>query len=380
MVEFTEGGIRISVPGGVFYNPEMELCRGICSLAVGALGGKLSVLDAMAASGIRGIRYAKENRNVSSLVLVDLSRKAVAAAKKNTRANKVKCKCVYADANRFLYENEFDPRLRSNRGDRRRSPLDFVELDPFGSPVPFLHDAVRSFRTKKTGYLSATATDMAVLCGAHHAACLKNYGAAPLDNEFCHENAARILAGKTVLTAAPFNFSARPIFTFSHLHYVKIIFRLEQGAEAAVDAVKQNGFVSYCEKCCYRESARLPRRTDCPSCGTRLVHGGPLYLGRLWDSQLLDKMSKLNAERKYRKGKEIEKILRTMKDESAIPSIGYYDLHKLAKRMKTQLGGMDDAIGKLRKAGFAAARTHFCPTAVRTDAPHDTVLKVLAKE
>lgn len=360
---FTEDGIRIAVPKGVFYNPEMELCRSICSLAVGSLPGKLSAIDAMCASGVRGLRYKKENRNVSSLALVDLSKKAVAAAKKNAKGNKVKCKCVYADANKFLYENEFD----------------FVELDPFGSPVPFLHDALRSFRTNKLGYLSVTATDMAVLCGAHHAACLKNYGVAPLDNEFCHENAVRILAGKVILTAAPFNFSATPIFSLSHMHYVKVIFELQQGAEGAVAAVKQNGFVSYCEKCCYREAARLPRRMGCPSCGTRMVHAGPLYLGKLWDEKLLEKMLKLNVLRKYAKRKEIEKMLSTMLSESAIRSHGYYDLHTLAKKMKKPISRIDDAIEGLRKAGFAAARTHFCPTAVRTDAPHEKVLEVLCR-
>ena len=364
MGEFAEGKVKITVPAGVFYNPEMELCRDIGSLAVGALSGKLSVVDAMAASGVRGLRYKKENRNVSALALVDLSEKAVSAERKNAKTNRVKCRVTYADANRFLYENEFD----------------FVELDPFGSPQPFLNDAVRSFRTKKKGYLSVTATDMAVLCGAHHAACLKNYGAIPLDNEFCHENAARILAAKVVLTAAPFNFAATPVFTLSHRHYVKLIFVLEQGAEAAVAAVKQTGFVSYCEKCCYRETARLPRRQECPLCKTRLVHAGPVYLGKLWDEKLLGKMLKLNAQRKYRRGKEIEKLLSTMKQEGAIASYGYYDLHVLAKKMKTPISSMDDAIGKLRKTGFAASRTHFCPTAVRTDAPHEKVLKLLANE
>lgn len=362
-MEIREDGIRIAVPKGVFYNPEMELCRSLCSLALGSLPGKLSVIDAMCASGVRGIRYARENRNVTSLALVDLSKKAVAAAKKNAKVNRVKCRCAYADANRFLCANEFD----------------FAELDPFGSPVPFLHDALRSFRTKKRGYLSATATDMAVLCGAHHAACLKNYGAAPLDNEFCHENAVRILAGNVILTAAPFNFSAIPIFSLSHGHYVKMIFALEEGAEAAVNAVKQNGFVTYCEKCCYRETARFPRRQDCPSCGTRMVHAGPLYLGKLWDGKLLGKMLKLNAARKYSKKKEIEKMLQAMKDECAIHSYGYYDLHVLAKKMKKPISRIDDAIEGLRKAGFAASRTHFSPTSIRTDAPHNKVLEVLCK-
>lgn len=357
----TEEGIRLSVAKGVFYNPEMELCRSICSLAVGAIGTRVSVSDAMCASGVRGIRYGKENRNVSGLSLSDMSSLAADCARKNAAANGVKCRCAKADAGLFLRKNEFD----------------FVELDPFGSPVPFLHDACSSWRTKKCGWLSVTATDMAVLCGAHHAACLKNYGAIPMDNEFCHENAVRILAGKAVLEAAPFNFAASPVFTLSHRHYVKMIFAMQQGAQAAVEAVKTLGFVSWCPGCCYREAARLPRRSACPHCGHVLEHAGPLHLGRLWDVQLLMRMNLLNAQRDYGKKREIDRLLRTQIDECAIASYGYYDLHVLAKKMKSRIRGIDAALGALRAAGFRASRTHFCPTAVRTDAPHEKVLEAL---
>jgi len=66
-----------------------------------------------------------------------------------------------------------------------------------------------------------------------------------------------------------------------------------------------------------------------------------------------------------------------MKGESSISSCGYYDLHILAKKMKLPILGMDEALGRLRKAGFAASRTHFSPTAVRTDAPHKDLLRVV---
>lgn len=357
----SEGQVKLALREGVFYNPEMELCRDLSSLCVGAIGGRISVVDAMCASGVRGIRYRKENANVESLSLVDMSSKAVGLARRNAKLNRVRCAVARADAREFLRKNGFD----------------FVELDPFGSPAPYLHDAACSFREKKSGYLSVTATDMAVLCGAHHSACLKNYGAAPLDNEFCHENACRILAGKTTLTFAQFNFSAEPMLTFSHRHYVKIIFRLSKGSQAAVESVKSLGFVSYCPSCCFRSTARLAHLEKCPHCAHRLVAAGPLYLGGLWSGNLLEKMLQLNAARGYKKGREIEKILRTMLSESSIGSYGYYDLHTLAKKAKKPIKGMDAALESLRKAGFSAERTHFCPTAVRTDAPHAKAIKIL---
>lgn len=363
MQKLREGKIELFVPEGVFYNPEMELCRGISSLCVGAIGGKLSVVDAMCASGVRGLRYRKENGNVSSLTLCDLSRKAVASARKNANANRVKCAVQNRDACKILRE--------------AGGKFDFVELDPFGSPVPFLYEAARAFFEKKSGFLSVTATDMAVLCGAAHAACLKNYGATPLNSEFCHENAVRILIGKTTLTFAPFNLAAAPIYSLSHRHYVKIIFRLEKSADAAVESAKKIGFASYCPGCCWRQAGRLPMKEKCPECRHKLVHGGPLYIGKLWEGKLLEKMIALNASRDYAKRKYIEKFLRTQLAESKVDAYGYYDLHIMARKLHGKIMGMDEAIAALRKAGFAAERTHFCPTAIRSGAPHKEIVKLV---
>ncbi|MFA6328084.1 MAG: tRNA (guanine(10)-N(2))-dimethyltransferase [Candidatus Micrarchaeia archaeon] len=357
-----EGSARISLAKGVFFNPEMELCRSVFSLAVGAIGGKIDLVDAMCASGARGIRYKLENGNVGKLALVDANKSAVACARKNAAKNRVKCRVAHADANGFLRENAFD----------------FLELDPFGSPQPFLHDAARSLAAKDNGWLCATATDVAVLCGAHHAACLKNYAAAPLNNEFCHENACRILSAAVAREFAPFNLAATPAFTLSHRHYVKVLFSVSRGAEKSVEAMKKIGFVSYCPSCQWRDGKRLPLARECPYCKAQLQIGGSLYIGALWDSALLERMLLLNAERKYSKAKEIEKLLFAMRDESRIDAIGYYDLHVVAKKRESKILPIEEAVEKIRKAGFAASRTHFCPTAVRTDAPHGKALELLS--
>jgi tRNA (guanine26-N2/guanine27-N2)-dimethyltransferase len=358
----TEGKARVLASEGVFYNPEMELCRDMFSLCVGALPGKLSIIDAMCASGIRGLRYRLENKNVVSLILCDQSKKAIACAKKTAKANRVKCSFMLSDARKALLEAD----------------CDLVEIDPFGSPQPFLNASARNFEMKKGGYLSVTATDMAVLCGAHHAACLKNYFAAPLDNEFCHENATRILAAAVAREFAPFNLAAVPVFTFSHRHYVKMMFAVRRDAESAVEAIKKIGFVSYCTKCCSREARRTPMAGRCPHCSHPLLLAGPLWIGELWDGKLVKRMLALNAKRGYKKAAQIEKILATIEAESNIASFGYYDLHTLAKKGGKQILSMDDAIARLRGAGFLASRTHFCPTAVRTDAPHKKVLELLS--
>ncbi len=205
-----EEGIRFNVSKGVFYNPQMRLCRSMSSLAVGAIGEKMDVVDAFTASGIRGIRYAKENRNVWKLTLLDIEKAAIRDAKKNARSAKLNArKTTTAAGNISRLAFELD--------------ADFLEIDPFGTPSPYLVDAFRFFNTKKTAYLSVTATDVAVLCGGKTAPCMKNYHSKPMNNEFTHETGLRIMIKKIAETAAEFNMGIRPLVSFSDKHYLKSV-------------------------------------------------------------------------------------------------------------------------------------------------------------
>ena len=49
----------------------------------------ITILEALAASGLRSIRYAKEIENVNYVVANDISEKAVATMKRNIAHNKV---------------------------------------------------------------------------------------------------------------------------------------------------------------------------------------------------------------------------------------------------------------------------------------------------
>jgi tRNA (guanine26-N2/guanine27-N2)-dimethyltransferase len=90
-------------------------------------------------------------------------------------------------------------------------------------------------------------------------------------------------------------------------------------------------------------------------------------------------MLALNAEREYAKAKEIERLLLAISGEAKIPSIGYYDLHWVAKKRGVKILPMGSAIGALQRAGFASSRTHFCPTAIRTGAPHKEAIALLSQ-
>jgi tRNA (guanine26-N2/guanine27-N2)-dimethyltransferase len=60
-----------------------------------------------------------------------------------------------------------------------------------------------------------------------------------------------------------------------------------------------------------------------------------------------------------------------------IDSPFYYDLHKIAKSLKTSSPKIESVIEKLREKGFQASRTHLCRTGVKTNAGVSEILKLL---
>ncbi|MFN7991925.1 MAG: tRNA (guanine(10)-N(2))-dimethyltransferase [Candidatus Micrarchaeia archaeon] len=355
-----EEGIKFSVSKDVFFNPAMRLCRSMASLAVGAIEGDLEITDAFCASGIRGIRYAKENGNVMKLTSLDIEKKAITLAKKNAKANKIISKAVVGNISRAAFDLD----------------ADFLEIDPFGTPAPYLVDSFRFFNTKKTAYLSVTATDVAVLCGGRTAACMKNYHSKPMNNEFTHETGMRIMLKRIAEVAAEFNMGIEPLLSLSDKHYLKSVIRLKRSADHADDSMKKLGHVYYCRKCGFRGDGKFPK--PCARCGIETDYAGPIWLGELHDAGFLDKMSALNRSRSYSDQVQIGKMLSLMAGEIGLPPY-YYNVHSICQMHGLKsVPSMDDLLSALRSGGARAVRTHFSPISLKTDAPLERLLEVIS--
>eukprot|EP00249_Psilotum_nudum_P016095 c25652_g1_i2 orf=298-1329(-) len=141
----------------------------------------LHILEALSASGLRALRYAREVDGVGSVTALDNDKLAVEACKHNIRLNGSvaisKVQAVLADARAYMLTHE--------------KQFDVVDIDPYGSPSVFLDSAVQS--VADGGLLMCTATDMAVLCGNNGEVCYSKYGSYPLRGKYCHEMALRIL-------------------------------------------------------------------------------------------------------------------------------------------------------------------------------------------
>jgi tRNA (guanine26-N2/guanine27-N2)-dimethyltransferase len=205
----------------VFYNPLMEFCRDI-SISVAQTAARrfngLRVCDPLAGVGVRGIRYANEVKGVTRAVVNDFCREAFELIRKNVTLNGLTglIETRSTDANILLREN--------------RGQFSFVDLDPFGSPAPFLDAACSSLG--KRGMLALTATDTAPLSGTHVKTCLRRYGARPLRTEYCHETGIRILIGFAQRLAGLHEMALTPVLAHATQHYFRIYLAAERGGPA----------------------------------------------------------------------------------------------------------------------------------------------------
>jgi tRNA (guanine26-N2/guanine27-N2)-dimethyltransferase len=344
-------GLNIKPP--VFYNPHMALNRSLCVLFMKVAGSELVFADILAAAGSKGLRVAVEGKN--RVFFNDANKEAITIIRKNLKLNGIKAEVSNRDANLFVSENQ--------------GLFDFIDIDPFGSPVPFIDASIQSL--KKEGYLGGTATDTATLCGVYPSTCVRRYESQPTRSSFCHEVGLRILIGYVARRAAVYDKGVSPILSHSTRHYFRFYLRLKNGVKAARKSLKEMGFLYHCDRCdeLTYERGFLPSKRTC-KCGERPNISGPLWLGALHKKTFIKKMlSKADTE-------EVKRILSTIAGEVETPF--YYNVHLLAKRIKATPRDMETILNRLRDSGYASSRTHFSPVSIKTEAPKKVIEQMIS--
>ena len=112
-----------------------------------------------------------------------------------------------------------------------------IDLDPYGSPSPFLDSAVQSLADG--GLLCVTATDMAVLCGNSPETCYSKYGAISLKSRNCHEFAVRILLQCIESHANRYGRYIEPLLSLSIDFYVRVFVRIHSGQDNKLSLLRQ---------------------------------------------------------------------------------------------------------------------------------------------
>ncbi len=368
---YEEGKARIKFNSKSFLNPKAQLSRDL-SVAfvkyITKVNPDATAIDTTSATGIRGIRYYKEGE-VKEICMLEINQSAFNDLKGNLHYNKMD-----KDRNVKYYNQSIQEFANSSM----RENFDLIDLDPFGSAAPNLTDIMKLSKDKS--HLMITATDVAVLCGAHYKACLKTYFAQPLHNELCHEVGIRILLGYIARTASLFNFGIEPEISISYLHYIRIFLKLNHGAAFAVKNYENIGYALYCKACGnFTLNSPLPHSLNCNICGHEYSIAGPLWVGRIQDKKVIEGVKEIMSYDKVKKD-EIT-FISNLSNEIDTPL--YYSIPVLTKMMNVESVSYDKLKDELQSQGYSVSKTHMNKESIKTDAGiselKSAILKALKK-
>lgn len=358
----------------VFYNREMRVNRDISVSTLQVYTRpqferkctqedyELKICDPLAASGVRGLRYGQVEA-VGPVLINDSNQKAVDNMERNLELNK-----DVINPDKFEVRNEDANSLLS-----QERYFDMIDIDPFGSPVPFLDATARACHWDALA--GFTATDLAPLYGSYPKTCQRRYASQPLKSPFAHEIGMRILLKKIFETFAARNLAFQPWISFYQRHYYRIMGRVRESKKQVNRLLPNIGWISYCRSCGHREMVQELSEIsqECPNCSEQLEHAGPCWIGKLADSEVCDKIAS-GLESKGLTG--AYNLTNMIKQEADIKT-PFYDSHAMASKMNKSVSPLKEILGKLDEKGYRATPTHFSPQGFRTNASLSQIVQAL---
>jgi tRNA (guanine26-N2/guanine27-N2)-dimethyltransferase len=384
-VETIEGKTRLLVPASsllgrvpskvpAFFNPSAKVNRDISVLVYKTFVPEIkknprSFGDPFGGIGARALRVAVEIPQLEQIYINDINTVAIEAAKKASEINLVTEKCTFTtqEVVRFLTSHD------SINFER----FSVVDLDPFGSPAPYIDCVLRS--VTKGGMLSITATDTAVLCGVHPEVCMRKYYGRPLNNHYARETALRLIISLIAITAARLDLAILPVFVHANLHYLRAYIKVTVSRHDANSVFQEIGYLRDCTKCGNRNAITESHGGEsCELCGNRYSFAGFLWIKRLFDKAFIKKMSDLleaddeeNSSMLYLK----KGLFMCIEELDDIPF--YFLSDEIASRLRTNPNPLQKIIERLHSIGYRASRSSLDPNGFKTDAGIDQILDLL---
>ncbi|MGB7086097.1 MAG: tRNA (guanine-N1)-methyltransferase [Phormidesmis sp.] len=354
--------------GNAFFRASSQTGRDLavlCAIAYKAQHGQLRVLDAMTGCGVRPLRYALEanadylwanegNWDLHTCLQANLSHSLPPE----------RYRLTHQDANAVFFDCY-----------QRRDFYDLIDIDSFGSPTPYLATAL--WAIKLGGLLYLTSTDGRATSGHAPDRSLQTYGACARAHPAVHEQGLRLLIGAVAQQAAAKGLSARPIFSFYSGEVNRVMVCVERRSAWRSE---HYGFLAYCHHCGQFQTVAWKKlgRVSC-TCKAKdaPVVSGPMWLGPLHDSHMLEAMRQLASSRKTVMSmlpkqpeywRRCHTLIETMQAEMTMPPY-YYPLAEIGRRAKTDIPPRQRLIEQLQQQGFVATRTHLSDQAIKTNAP-----------
>ena len=348
----------------VFYNPVMASNRNIAILLLNSVENEqMNIASPLAGSGIRELRFLKELKpwKVRNIFVNDIKENFPKVLKENLRLNEVtkelKDKLIIHndDANLFLLNQ-----IKHCIDEQFCGYFDYIDIDPFGSPNPFLASTVA--RITREGIIAVTATDTAALTGTYPKVTKRKYWAKTVRSYMMHEIGLRILIRKVQLQGVQFDKALIPILAYHKDHYFRIYFKCIKGKEKCDGVLKEHQYLLFNPKSLEFKISEFNAMKG-------FEYFGPLWAGKLFDKKLLEKMKKENPF------PEEQKFLDLLSEESKLDTAGFYDLHVIAKKYGLETTKLDPVLKKVK-----GVRTQFSWTGIKTKAGIKEIVKAMKQK
>ncbi len=364
----------------VFHNPAMANCRTRSVLLMDYMLDSewlnkpvIHTLDALCATGSRINRWLTELPNEKAAKLritgADLDEEALEYAKKNCPD----VTFIHKDSRQVLLESGWQ----------------WIDIDPFGSPLPFLDSAMQS--SARRSVMEITATDTAALTGSSANACLRRYGAKISTDGMAHDSAIRLLMATVARAASRHDRCIIPLLSSWDSHHIRVSVKVHRSIQSANQLEDDLGW-----RVANPTPDELKFATDSglhpqgetegqPYCLLPFDYpvrrdderiSGPLWTGPLFDRDVLASMTVERAVELC--GDDAERAVRYLVDEAELADVRSLITTDVLPRY-CAVGGpprLAELVEGLRDAGYKACIAKWGAPAIRTDAPWTIVLQV----
>ena len=385
-----------------FYNPVMIFNRDISILVIQTYAELLKkeqeekskpfkgihILDALSASGLRTIRFLKEiNPSLIQKVHAnDLSEGALKHMRENFKLNELdESKVVQhqEDANILMYKSKDNVWPEASASIK----YDVIDLDPYGTAVPFLDTAVQAI--KEGGLLCVTCTDLKVLCGPDYHKCFYMYGVTRA-RMVCHqENAVRIVLYSISSIANKYSKYIVPYISYQSEYYLRVFVRVFTSKSECAKSMLKYGHVYYCPESSYFTTHTLGHKNEkgalqfnkmkldlshCPMTGEQFAFNGPIWFDPLNDFTFVKLLQeRLTAEDQQLELASKKRILGVLEGILQQGELAKYPLsfsiEKIGKYLHTSTPSKRVLEYFLHKHGFKVASCYMFRNLWKSDAP-----------
>jgi tRNA (guanine26-N2/guanine27-N2)-dimethyltransferase len=390
------------------------------------------ILDALSASGLRALRYAKELPFVTSITANDLSADAVASIKVNIEHN------AFENPNLIKVNTGNAVAHMANFMGPSNNKYTVIDLDPYGTAVPFLDTAIQA--VADNGLLCVTCTDTSIFNSMGYLEkTFSQYGGLPVKGDFCHEAGVRLILHSIASTAGKYGIAIEPLISLSIDYYARVFVRIRRSAAEVKLLGGKTMLVYNCDSGCGSwtaqplvriqeketkkgdilfkfSAAQGPTTTPlCEHCGFKRHLAGPMWGGPLHNpafiKRVLDIIPKVDTDI-YETTDRIKGMLSTALEETHLYDIPesvvlkarqapdatvdtetvefarvpaqvvdkhpfYFDASSLARVIHCVAPSNAQMQGALRHQGYKCVRSHAKAGSIKTDAPFKVLWQVM---